>query len=75
MWDTHSARAAPEWSGRYENQISAKKGLELVIPVVFLIIFPLLYKIYNSLHPHHKGERFEDWLKRCSRFYIFATRN
>ena len=36
------------WSGHYENQISAKKRLELVIPVVFLIIFLLLYKTYNS---------------------------
>jgi Cu(I)/Ag(I) efflux system membrane protein CusA/SilA len=37
-----------EWSGQYENQISAKKRLELVIPVVFLIILLLLYKTYNS---------------------------
>jgi Cu(I)/Ag(I) efflux system membrane protein CusA/SilA len=37
-----------EWSGQYENQISAKKRLELVIPVAFLIIFLLLYKTYNS---------------------------
>jgi len=37
-----------EWSGQYENEISARKRLELVIPVVFLIIFLLLYKTYNS---------------------------
>ena len=37
-----------EWSGQYENQISARTRLELVIPVVFLIIFLLLYKTYNS---------------------------
>jgi Cu(I)/Ag(I) efflux system membrane protein CusA/SilA len=37
-----------EWSGQYENQISAKKRLQLVIPMVFLIIFLLLYKTYNS---------------------------
>ena len=41
-----------EWSGQYENQISAKKRLELVIPfvflIIFLIIFLLLYKTYNS---------------------------
>ena len=37
-----------EWSGQYENQISAKERLELVIPVVFLIIFLLLYKTHNS---------------------------
>src|ERR1700730_12158621 len=37
-----------EWSGQYENQISAKKRLGFVIPIVFLIIFLLLYKTYNS---------------------------
>src|SRR5256885_4467896 len=37
-----------EWSGQYENEISARKRLELVIPIVFLIIFLLLYKAYNS---------------------------
>jgi copper/silver efflux system protein len=37
-----------EWSGQYENEISARKRLELVIPIVFLIISLLLYKTYNS---------------------------
>lgn len=37
-----------EWSGQYENEISARKRLQLVIPMVFLIIFLLLYKTYNS---------------------------
>jgi len=37
-----------EWSGQYENQIRAKRRLEIVIPVVFLIIFLLLYRTYNS---------------------------
>ena len=37
-----------EWSGQYENQIRAKRRLEIVVPVVFLIIFLLLYKTYNS---------------------------
>src|SRR5271157_1439583 len=37
-----------QWSGQYENQIRAKHRLEVVIPVVFLIIFLLLYKTYNS---------------------------
>jgi Cu(I)/Ag(I) efflux system membrane protein CusA/SilA len=37
-----------EWSGQYENQIRAKRRLEIVIPVVFLIIFLLLYKTYDS---------------------------
>lgn len=38
-----------EWSGQYENQISAKKRLEMVIPVVLLVIFFLLYRTYGSL--------------------------
>jgi Cu(I)/Ag(I) efflux system membrane protein CusA/SilA len=37
-----------EWSGQYENEISARKRLQLVIPIVFVIIFLLLYKTYNS---------------------------
>jgi Cu(I)/Ag(I) efflux system membrane protein CusA/SilA len=37
-----------QWSGQFENQISAKKRLELVIPAVLLIIFILLYRTYNS---------------------------
>src|ERR1700687_703263 len=37
-----------EWSGQYENQISAKKRLELVIPVVFVIIYLYLNKTNNS---------------------------
>ncbi len=38
-----------EWSGQYENQLSARRRLMLVIPAVFLIMSVLLYKIYNSL--------------------------
>ncbi|MFI5087019.1 MAG: efflux RND transporter permease subunit [Terriglobales bacterium] len=37
-----------EWSGEFENQIRAKRRLELVIPVVVLIIFILLYRTYHS---------------------------
>jgi Cu(I)/Ag(I) efflux system membrane protein CusA/SilA len=37
-----------EWSGQYENQISARRRLELVIPVVMLVIFILLYRTYHS---------------------------
>ncbi len=32
-----------EWSGQYENQIRAEERLLLVIPIVFLIIFLMLY--------------------------------
>jgi Cu(I)/Ag(I) efflux system membrane protein CusA/SilA len=38
-----------EWSGQYENQISARKRLELVIPLVLLVIFVLLYRTYGSV--------------------------
>ena len=38
-----------EWSGQYENQISARKRLELVIPIVLLVIFVLLCRTYNSV--------------------------
>ncbi|MGO9677672.1 MAG: efflux RND transporter permease subunit [Terriglobales bacterium] len=38
-----------EWSGQYENQLSARHRLMLVIPVVLLVISVLLYKIYGSL--------------------------
>jgi Cu(I)/Ag(I) efflux system membrane protein CusA/SilA len=37
-----------EWSGQYESQISARKRLELVIPIVLLVIFVLLYRTYGS---------------------------
>ncbi len=38
-----------EWSGQYENQISAKRRLQLVIPIVLLIILFLLYWTYQSM--------------------------
>lgn len=38
-----------EWSGQYENQLSARHRLMLVIPVVLLVISVLLYKIYGAL--------------------------
>ncbi len=37
-----------QWSGQYENQVRAKKRLELVIPMVLAIIFILLYRTYHS---------------------------
>lgn len=37
------------WSGQYENQLRAKKKLQLLIPVVLLIIFALLYFTFHSL--------------------------
>jgi copper/silver efflux system protein len=38
-----------EWSGQYENQISAKRRLQVVIPIVLFVIFFLLYWTYQSV--------------------------
>jgi Cu(I)/Ag(I) efflux system membrane protein CusA/SilA len=38
-----------EWSGQYENQLSARHRLMLVIPAVLIIMSVLLYKIYDSV--------------------------
>jgi Cu(I)/Ag(I) efflux system membrane protein CusA/SilA len=38
-----------EWSGQYENQIRAKKTLQIVVPLVFLIIFVMLVMVYRSV--------------------------
>jgi len=36
------------WSGEYEFELRAKKRLELILPVVFFIIFLLLYMVFDS---------------------------
>lgn len=36
------------WSGQYEFELRAKKRLELILPIVFFIIFLLLYMIFHS---------------------------
>ncbi|MDQ1728006.1 MAG: copper/silver efflux system protein [Pyrinomonadaceae bacterium] len=38
-----------EWSGQYENQQRARQRLLIVVPVVLVIIFGLLFMIYNSV--------------------------
>ncbi len=37
-----------QWSGEYENQIRAKERLGIVLPLVLVVIFVLLFMIYNS---------------------------
>jgi len=37
-----------EWSGQYENQIRAKKRLQIVIPMALAVTFLLLYLTYKS---------------------------
>lgn len=38
-----------EWSGRFKNLNSAKKQIFLVIPVILLLIFGLLYKMFKNI--------------------------
>ncbi len=37
-----------KWSGEYEFELRAKKRLELILPVVFFVIFLLLYMVFHS---------------------------
>jgi Cu(I)/Ag(I) efflux system membrane protein CusA/SilA len=36
------------WSGQYEHQVRAKQRLMIIVPVVFFVIFILLYLTYNT---------------------------
>jgi Cu(I)/Ag(I) efflux system membrane protein CusA/SilA len=36
------------WSGRYENQVSARQRLQIVVPIAIIVIFLLLYFTYHS---------------------------
>jgi copper/silver efflux system protein len=38
-----------QWSGEYEFQLRAKQRLKLILPVVFFMIFVLLYMVFHSL--------------------------
>jgi Cu(I)/Ag(I) efflux system membrane protein CusA/SilA len=38
-----------KWSGEYEFELRAKERLELILPVVFFVIFLLLYMIFHSV--------------------------
>ena len=37
------------WSGEYEFQLRAERRLALIVPVVFLLIFTLLYLLFRSV--------------------------
>jgi Cu(I)/Ag(I) efflux system membrane protein CusA/SilA len=37
-----------EWSGQYEQQLSARRTLQFIVPAVLGIIFVLLYLVYRS---------------------------
>src|SRR5260370_38585374 len=38
-----------KWSGEYEVELRAKERLQLILPVVFFVIFLLLYMIFQSV--------------------------
>ncbi len=38
-----------EWSGQFENQIRARRTMQVVFPAVFLLIFVILFITYNDL--------------------------
>jgi copper/silver efflux system protein len=37
-----------EWSGQFENQVRARKTMQIVFPAVALVIFVILYLTYND---------------------------
>ena len=38
-----------KWSGEYEFEVRAKERLKFIVPIVFFVIFLLLYMIFHSL--------------------------
>jgi Cu(I)/Ag(I) efflux system membrane protein CusA/SilA len=40
---------AYKWSGEYEFELRAKERLKLILPVVFFVIFVLLYMVFHSV--------------------------
>src|SRR6202163_3039748 len=38
-----------KWSGEYEFELRAKERLELILPIVFFVIFMLLYVVFHSV--------------------------
>jgi len=38
-----------QWSGEYEFQLRAKERMKIILPVVFFVIFLLLYMIFHNL--------------------------
>ena len=38
-----------QWSGEYEFEVRAKQRLKIIVPVVFFVIFLLLYMVFHSV--------------------------
>ena len=43
-----ASRIYPQWSGEYEFQLRARKRLTMILPIVFGVIFLLLYMVFHS---------------------------
>src|SRR5207237_9900217 len=37
-----------QWSGQYEFELRARERLKIIVPIVFFIIFVLLYMVFHS---------------------------
>jgi Cu(I)/Ag(I) efflux system membrane protein CusA/SilA len=37
-----------QWTGQYEFQVRARERLKILVPIVFFIIFMLLYMTFHS---------------------------
>ena len=44
-----SARYHVDWGGQFENLISARKRLQIVVPIALALIFALLYMTYRNI--------------------------
>ena len=40
---------AYKWSGEYEFELRAKQRMQLILPIVFFVIFLLLYMVFHSV--------------------------
>jgi Cu(I)/Ag(I) efflux system membrane protein CusA/SilA len=38
-----------QWSGEYQFELEAKQRLKLILPIVFFVIFTLLYMVFHSV--------------------------
>jgi Cu(I)/Ag(I) efflux system membrane protein CusA/SilA len=38
-----------KWSGEYELEVRAKQRLKFIVPIVFFVIFLLLYMVFHSI--------------------------
>src|SRR5271156_4870600 len=46
---TLPANSTFQWSGEYELELRARQRLQLILPIVFFVIFLLLYLVFHSV--------------------------